>query len=263
MIASLVMCALMTVSDPVQQAPLLPEGTIMAQAEAVIEHAPQGRGLHLRLIGDDAPADGRMRSVAVLPSRVLEDLERFAGDQPNTPVHVTGVLTLYGGRNWILPVQIEHDAIAASPAVPDDTPDLTDKGTPSGDGGDGESVADIVADLSSSVASLRRGIRTSGTDVDTTGDVADDLLIVSRRGRVQRAPSGAWLLVLDADGRTTADPPLVLLPSRALAQIVAHTRKHGPGEPLLVSGALQHYRDHRYLLPSGWRVPRERSNLSR
>ena len=83
------------------------------------------------------------------------------------------------------------------------------------------------------------------------------------RGRVRRSASGAWMLLLEADSRGSGDPPLVLLPSRVLAEIVHHTRTTGPGEPLLVSGALQHYKGRRYLLPSGWRVPRERPNLTR
>lgn len=244
-------------------APLLPEGSIVAQAKARVVTPKSGTGLQLRLLGPDAPADGRIREFAVLPSRLLEDLERFHAAFPGKSVTVTGALTLYDGRNWLLPVLIEHDSPTAARDVPAVVPVLPDPNDPERhDAGDDESVADIVADLEGAVSHLRHGIRNSA-DVSALDEaVADDLVIVSRRGRVHRTNGGAWVLLLDADnGRT--DAPLVLLPSRVLGEIAQFTRRRGPGSPLLVSGTLQHYKGRRYLLPSGWRVPRERPNLHR
>ena len=244
-------------------APLLPEGSIVAQAQARVVTPKSGTGMQLRLLGPDAPADGRVREFAVLPSRLLEDLERFHAAYPGKTVIVTGALTLYDGRNWLLPVLIEHDSPAATRDVPDVVPVLQDPNDPSHtDAGDDESVADIVADLEGAVSHLRHGIRNSADASALDEAVADDLIIVSRRGRVHRTNGGTWVLLLDADnGRT--DAPLVLLPSHVLGEIVQFTRRRGPGAPLLVSGTLQHYKGRRYLLPSGWRVPRERPNLHR
>ena len=265
MLPAALLCLFLTGPETaVKQASLLPEGTIVTQAKGVISPAGTGRGMMLQLVGADAPADGRVRSFTLLPSRMLENMERLHQTDPQEVLTVTGALTLYDGRNWLLPVQVEREMAPAQRDEPDTTPTLPEVTLEEAqDAGDDESIADIVADLESAVGTLRRGVRSADTTSADQALVADDLVIVSRRGRMSRHPSGAWVLLLDADSGHTADPPLVLLPSRVLGEIVRYVRRRGPGESLLVSGTVQHYRNRRYLLPSGWRVPHERQNLKR
>lgn len=253
-----------------ERAPLLPEGTIVSNAKARLIAPKAGGAMRLRLVEASAPADNRIREFTVLPSRVLEQLDVFHREQPDSPVLVTGTLTLFDGRNWLLPVHVTQEATAAVRDVPTEVPTLPvdppaqgpDVPATEPDAGDDESVADIVADLEQAVGQLRKGLRDAPGASGQDQQVADDLVIVSRRGRISRTSGGTWVLLLDADN-TTIDPPLVLLPSRVLGEIVDHTRTTGPGAPLLVSGTLQQYKGRRYLVPSGWRVPRERPNLRR
>ena len=254
----LALCGMQADEAPMR-APLLPEGTVVSQATGVLSPAKSGGGLILRLTGDDAPADGRLREFHVLPSRVLERLESVHASSPNDPVEVTGALTVFAGRNWLLPVHVEREEALATRDVPTEVPEIPEGPT---DAGDDESVADIVADLESAVSTLRRGIRERPDD-EMSADVADDLVLVSRRGRISRDKAGAWILLLDADSHHGAEDRLILLPSKVLNELVRKTRQTGPGQPMLISGTVQHYRGRRFLLPSGWRVPRERENLSR
>lgn len=246
--------------EPPKRAPLLPEGTIVTQATGVISPSKSGNGMVLLLVGEDAPADGRLREFHLLPSRMLENLEAAHSAQPEGVVEVTGALTVFGGRNWLLPVHVEREMATASRDVPETVPEAPDAPA---DAGDDESIADIVADLESAVSTLRRGVRTPRGTEALDGDVADDLVLVSRRGRVARDRAGAWILLLDADSHHGADDRLILLPATVLGEITRVVKATGPGEPLLISGTVQHYRGSRYLIPSGWRVPRERENLSR
>jgi hypothetical protein len=265
MLAAATLCLILAGQDvATKQAPLLPEGTIVTQAKGVLSPAKTGRGMVLRLIGTDAATDGSVRLFTLLPSRMLERLEQLHDTNPLEAITITGALTLYDGQNWLLPIQVEREMVASKRDVPDTTPTLPEVTLENAqDAGDDESIADIVADLESAVGTLRRGVRSAQTTSSDAALVADDLVIVSRRGRISRHPSGTWVLLLDADSSHHADPPLVLLPSRVLAEIVRHVRRNGPGESLLVSGTVQHYRNRRYLLPSGWRVPHERQNLKR
>lgn len=260
MLLSALILTILPAQDTHQRAPLLPEGTILTAATGRLIPSNRGDGMVLRLVGDDAPSDGRIREFTVLPSRVLENLEAVHAATPDQIITVTGALTIFDSQNWLLPVHVEREVPTAvrevpqaAPVNPDDAPDA----------GDDESVADIVADLESAVSTLRQSIRGRSNDGTMDDDVADDLVIVSRRGRVTRDPNGAWILLLDADSVHTQDERLVLLPSKVLGEIVRNTRNRGPGKAILVSGTLQHYRGHRYLIPSGWRTPRERPNLMR
>lgn len=258
-VAALLLTSL-SAQDAPKRAPLLPEGTIVSQAAGALAPSNRGGGMVLRLIGKDAPADDRVREFRVLPSRVLEDLEALYAANPKEEITVTGALTVFDGQNWLLPVHVEREMPTATRIVPDVTPVNPDEAA---DAGDDESVADIVADLESAVSTLRRGVRTRRGNAQLDEDVADDLVIVSRRGRMTRDPNGAWVLLLDADSLHTKDERLILLPSAVLGEIIGNTRARGPGHAILISGTLQHYRGRRYLIPSGWRTPHERPNLKR
>jgi hypothetical protein len=246
--------------DAPQPAPLLPEGTIITQATGTLERASRSGELVLRLVGDSAPADGRVRAFTVLPSRVLEDLEAVYDANPNEVITVTGALTTFDGRNWLLPVHVERELRTAQREVPIAAPVNPDEPA---DAGDDESVSDLVADLESAVSTLRKGVRNRTSAGDVNSDVADDLVIVARRGRMTRDANGAWILLLDADRLNGPDTRLVLLPSKVLGELIRSTQRQGPGNPVLISGTLQHYRGKRYLIPSGWRTPHERPNLKR
>ena len=76
-----------------------------------------------------------------------------------------------------------------------------------------------------------------------------------------REAGGAWSLVFASDARGIGDPPTILLPCGLLEQMEHRLDRAGTGKPLLFSGRAYHYRGRRYLLPTWFQVPRERTPL--
>ena len=97
-----------------------------------------------------------------------------------------------------------------------------------------------------------------------TAEVAPDgRRLVSRRGRLGRGPTGAWIFILDADTTGLRDPSLVLLPSSRLGQLESYAGYGWMGKPMLMSGEIFTYRGRRFLRPTSFTIVQERPNLIR
>lgn len=92
--------------------------------------------------------------------------------------------------------------------------------------------------------------------------IAEDSSVVNRRGKITRDSSGGWLFVFDADATGLADPPLRLLPCLLLERIEDYARRQGNNSPALISGTMYLYSGRNYLMPTVFRIPHERRNLS-
>ncbi|MCH2149952.1 MAG: hypothetical protein MK095_11020, partial [Phycisphaerales bacterium] len=207
---------------------------------------------------------------------------------------LSGEVLSYGRENWLLPQHVEWitvhakrnepDQIPADPSGQDvnsstPEPDLDDSTAPTDieqiDEGDdpwgddapgqrnqGDSIADIVAGLQESVGPLRRSVDTGDTAAPVSGP-SEGQLLVSRRGRLGRGPTGAWLFVLDSDVTGLSDPSLILLPSQKTAELELYGGYGWLGQPMLISGEVFTYRGRHFLRPSAWKIVRERPNLIR
>lgn len=83
-----------------------------------------------------------------------------------------------------------------------------------------------------------------------------------RRGRLVRSPIDSQMLfAFEADGRTSAEAPLILMPCSALENMERHVAERGDQLVFLVSGQVFTYRGANYLLPSVWTIPPDRGNL--
>lgn len=92
--------------------------------------------------------------------------------------------------------------------------------------------------------------------------IAEESSVVNRRGKITRDSSGGWLFVFDADATGLADPPLRLLPCLLLERIEDYARRQGNNSPALISGTMYLYSGRNYLMPTVFRIPHERRNLS-
>jgi hypothetical protein len=85
----------------------------------------------------------------------------------------------------------------------------------------------------------------------TPGLVREGALISQARARVVQGRSGRWYAIFDNASGGRALPPMILLESASLAQVVRAAERAGPDGRMLLSGAVTVYRNHNYLLPSG------------
>ncbi|MEE2908680.1 MAG: hypothetical protein VX527_12720 [Planctomycetota bacterium] len=283
---------------PSMKAPLVAEGTLITDVKG--EMVRDGHSPLWRFRVDAKPGDtpGQTREFVLLPCHLLEEMEQKANALAPQPAKfsLSGEILNYGRNNWLLPQHVEwitthaqrneSEDVPADPSNPDpESGDAADSPTdpspteldsdpapedsedPWGDDApgqrdQGDSIADIVAGLQQSVGPLRRSVDTGGTAVPMTGPKEGQLL-VSRRGRLGRGPTGAWLFVLDSDVTGLSDPSLVLLPSQRTAELEVYGGYGWLGQPMLVSGEVFTYRGRHFLRPTAWKIVRERPNLIR
>jgi hypothetical protein len=246
-----------------EPAPVVPGGSILTKVEGIMVRPRPTDPWNFRITGEAADQRGRHRDFVLMPNRVLEDMERSQADSiQQVTFTLSGDVTLFEGRNWIMPRHAEVHTGHAPREEPTQAP--VDPGEEMRDGtSDGDSIADIVADLQSSIKTLPRTLD-AGTagDADTTEE-PDGTLILSRRGRLLRGRHGAWVFIFDADAWGGSDAPAVLLPSSTLQTLVQNGRRGDYRNPVHLSGSMTTYRGRRFLLPTAVTELRERSNLSR
>lgn len=97
---------------------------------------------------------------------------------------------------------------------------------------------------------------------DRTLAMQENAVVVNRRGKVMRDRTGGWLLVFDADSSGLADPPMRLMPCRLLESIEDYARRVGNNSPVIITGQILLYNGQTHLLPTVFRIPKERSRLS-
>lgn len=185
-------------------------------------------------------------------------------------------------------------AVTTTPVAPASAPTTTSAdapaATPLGVAGDDDSAEAIARALeqaagplsrSSAAATEARTPPVRGTQTQPTGSRAqpgsttrgasttsaaitmqENTAIVNRRGKITRDRSGGWLLVFDADANGISDPPVKLLPCLLLESIETYARRVGNNSPVIITGQVYLYDGQVHLLPTVYRIPRERSRLT-
>jgi hypothetical protein len=263
---SILNVVLMVAAIGPEPAPLVPDGAILTRVEGIMVKPEPGDPWTLRLTGEAADPEGRTRDFILLPSHVLEEMEHAEASATHSPSFtVTGTVSLFDHRNWLMPQHVEtHTQHAtrsepkAEPADPNESNDAMRSGQSAGD-----SIADIVADLQSSIQTLPRSLDSGRSISDDKTKVLDGTLILSRRGRLLRGRYGAWIFVFDADAWGEEDASVVLLPSPMLRTLINQGKSSDYRQPVHVSGSLSSYHGRRFLVPTAARKLIERPNLTR
>jgi hypothetical protein len=228
-------------------------------------------------------------------------MQRIVEASPERTVEfqISGHVFVYRGRNYLLPtyapvmqeqshveeepenrnseLELAGEAEPDSPSETSDAPSVT----PSDDApAAGDSAADIMRELETAAGPLMQNPAAitredterlhgeapsqpiSGNGHGSAPLVAEDTPIVNRRGKITRDSSGGWLFVLDADASGLADPPMRLQPCLLLERIEDYARREGNNSPALISGTLYLHNGRNYLMPSVFRIPKERRNIS-
>ena len=255
--------------------PQIAEGTLVVDVEGtMVRHGRRPLWLFRMDIQSDTPVD-EQQDLVLLPCRLLEEMEQKADSVAplSARFSLSGEILNYGGENWLLPQHVEWITNHAQRQDPDEIPKAPSQtgegetGTPDGydfdsDRDQGDSIADIVSDLQASVGPLRRSVD-GGNSVEPVTGPSEGRLLISRRGRLGRGRTGAWMFVLDSDANGLSDPSLILLPSRKTAELEHYGGYGWMGRPMLISGEVFVYRGRHFLRPTAWKMVRERPNLIR
>ena len=273
--------ALLPVAEPAQpetvrRAPLLSEGTLITNAEGIMVQDGKLPLRMFQLTGDEAAVRDQ-REFVLLPCALLEEMETKADAiaPAKAMFSISGEILTYGNKNWLLPQHVEwitdhadRDETDTLPASPSDELTEEDASSPEPEEDlnrdQGDSIADIVADLQSSVGPLRRSVDAGDEESqEPLAGPAEGKRLVSRRGRLARGRTGAWTFVLDSDLTGLNDPSVILLPSQKMAQLETYGGYGWLGQPMLISGEVFTYRGRHFLRPTAWKMVRERPNLIR
>lgn len=86
--------------------------------------------------------------------------------------------------------------------------------------------------------------------------------IPPRRGRLVRSDDGGHsMFVFAADGKSSPQPPMVLLPCRMLQSMEDLVAERGENMVFILTGQVFTYRGMNYLLPSVFKLDYDRGNL--
>lgn len=240
--------------------PLLREGSQLVRVTGVVRR-DELDGTWSFLIGDGTA--GPRYDLMLMPCAFLGEMEQMieSAADDHLVFEVTGEVYVYREHNYLMPthppllIRREFAARVETPAASEETR--------------GDSTADIIRDLESSVgpvprravADRRAPFGALGEAGPLTGPALEGTILVERRGIIRRTGSGAYVLIFDADAEGNADPPMRLLPCMVLQSLEGYARRHGERATVLISGHVYTYRGLNYLRPTLFRIPRDRTRL--
>ena len=258
---------------------LLREGSTLVQTTGVMRRNADDRWT---LLVDAENARAGTLELILLPCATLEEMERVAATSEGDPMfQTTGEVLVYLNKNYFLPTHSPHllavmdqsdEAPAEEPA--EDVPagdditreDATEVATDDAPIVEGDSVEDIMRGLEERAGPIARSsaptnARNESTASVTNAPLREGAMIVDRRGHLTRGGGGAWVFVFDADAEGLADPPAVVLPCQLLERMQQEARNAGNIAPMLITGRLFEYHGRTYVLPTLYRIPRDRTQL--
>lgn len=212
---------------------LYAEGSFLVRRAGVMLQAPSGEWIFIFNPSQSGEMDVPM---VLAPSAELDHvLPMIAQDALPRQLTLTGQVLVYAGRNYLIPLSIID---SPPPTNPPTAPDQTVPDVPLDSGetaptppartarelADDPDVSSLIADLearrnvprglaprAAAPAPMREGLL-SQTSIQT---IPEGTMLVRRRARMVREPSGAWVLTLDNDsGRDAAR--LIVLPCQNL-----------------------------------------------
>jgi len=242
---------------PKTRVSLIREGTKVVGAVGTLDRESDLHSIVMELPRSDGKT---IDTFIILPNQRLAEMESSSKEFPNRPFRISGDVFTHGDQNYLLvreAVSIGEHAERNHPAVVPESPNVkSNKEEYSGD-----SIADIVSDLEDATGSLVRSIRNASEHPLTKNTIKEGLRISSRRCRLVRNSSGAWVAVFVSDATGLSDPPCTILPGSSFASLVRWAGVQDSSTPVLLSGELLQYHGHGFLLVSSWRQVHKTDHL--
>lgn len=217
---------------------------------------------------------GTEASIHLLPNANLDTMVRTArGASAAIRFAVSGEVTVFEGENYLIVRSVSRAAPLAVPTgVPSVKPEsatpvdpVPGRGAPPAKAAadpttpkDSDAVAPVADVLSAlrnrepekamPIAPLPRANPRGSGAVGSGSLVADGTPVVRRPGRLIRDGTW-WTFVFESDHPERPEPPLKLLPSQGVQQMVQASKRDNSGLVFLVSGEMTLFEDENYLLP--------------
>lgn len=290
-----------TVATAIFRAPLIREGSAITDAPVRIERDNRSGSWTLLIDQTDArlPQQELILLPCTQLSQ-MEHLVQASPDRM-VKFQMSGRVFVFRGRNYLLPTyapvlpqgessvsgasaeSASDDAQREDGAAPDDPSAAPATSEPPRSKGGAQRAADIMRDLERSAGPMPRpstspapsggesgaGPRVRPSSPSSADEresnrklLPEETQIVNRRGKITRDSGGGWMFVFDADASGLADPPMRLLPCLLLERIEDYARRTGNNSPALLSGPVYLYEGQNYLLPTVFRIPAERRNIT-
>ncbi len=236
-------------NDPAPSGRVLPEGTFIVQMEGRVHKSVAGAWIFepTELI-DEAP----VKPFVILPSQTLTRLIQIVGlDTQHNEVALTGEVSLYRGRNYLLISAITTTTPAESnePAAvsPDGEPNLEIQPEPEM----AQSVEELIKELEEARSADRAILQPTHSSSMESGraPVPEGRTFVRRRARLAYMPAGEIAVVFDNDPDQITEAPLVVLPSHLLEEMERIVETRGDELPVRVSGQSYAYNGRSFLMP--------------
>ncbi|CAG0969593.1 hypothetical protein PHYC_01169 [Phycisphaerales bacterium] len=224
-----------------------PEGSFMTPRAGTLLKAPSGDVVFVPSRPETGPADPPF---ILLP---CETLTQLTGSSLDGTISVGGQVFVYRSRHYLLPSSFTREVAAPAAEQPAAAPPSTDPSVQDLMKSLEESGARAVADAP--VGESQAQPQAARKDV-LTGEGA---VLVSRRARLLRLPGagGQFAATFDNDPNSPADPPMVLLPCRALERLESVASWRGENTPFLLSGRVYTFDGRNFVLPVLVQVQRD------
>jgi hypothetical protein len=246
-------------ADKPAKRPLVPEiqeGTTVLDLPAAPRKENGGKWLAIR--------DAQGRSLRLLPSSLLEEVERVLQDKPGTKLRLSGETYVYDQHCFLMlrkadivppVVPAQASQVASRPADTKRTPAAAASGpaatSRAAKGGLAAQVALTLLQEDPGERVLPFAPSSAATppthSLVPTGKPSKRQLVESRVVRLAPAEQNGWPMLVFESDNTLQEPPLRVLPNSKLQQL---ERLNGPagGKQFYVSGEICRYHDMDYLL---------------
>ncbi len=202
----------------------------------------------------------------LLPSRTLQEMQTVTDEHPgkNVKFVMSGDLYVYHNKNYLHPTHAAYRIDDSVPAPQNTTETKEEDEDPSREAPPAgqESIDDLLAQFENRTGPLTRSLNRNQIEATTESALPEGTLMHMRRGRLTRDDDGAWVFLFDADSEGLGDPPVTLLPTSTLQSLEKSVAQTGTATPMLLSGEIVLYRDQRFLIPTLFRTPTQRTRLN-
>ena len=265
----------MPISRTIDYKPKEPQPELPAEWSAIVNRLcriqrDEKSGWILMIFEDEVGRSGEQPRW-ILPSELLDDMERVANENPEVLFRVSGQTTVYDKQLYILVGQAS--AQAPAPPPPEPTPAVQEKPAPTSRPGEAESPskeppAESIEEIMARLLKEKPGepvvpstpkpqevkpvpsVAPAPAAKDVELAASPDQLVIDRLVRVLPVGVGKWMQVTFESDNNLQEPPLRLLPCRELetAEKIAAAAGDRKMVRFRVSGRVTQYKGRRYLL---------------
>ncbi|GAB5497071.1 MAG: hypothetical protein Phyf2KO_21510 [Phycisphaerales bacterium] len=228
---------------------MLTEGSFIVQMEGLVHRASLGAWI---FEPTDLVDEARIKPLIILPSQTLTRLIQIVGlDAEHNKVSLTGEVSLYRGRNYLLVTAITVDSSDEADESLIPTENEPDPSEPEANGSLSQSVQDLIGELEEARTADRAILQPTHTGSFEGGraPVPEGRTFMRRRARLNYMSAGEVAVSFDNDPDQVIDAPLVVLPCHLLEKMEWVVENHGDSLPVRVSGQSFAYNGRSFIMP--------------